>query len=835
MNSNNSKSGISRREFLSGLGTAGIAGAGISLGFSEKLFAHTPKPELDSVYGRNAGQWIPSCCHMCGGTSGILTHVIDGKVRKIEPNPYNPINIAAHPDDFFQNVGKPGVASLCAKGNSGIMALYDADRIKKPLKRTNPNKGFDQDPGWKEISWESALEEVTAALRGLKNQGEAHKLLWMTEDNSFVDIQKDFTSLYGTPNFFMHSNLCDTGRKASAKWVLGHDRPLCDFYNIKYIMLWGWNPLEAMKWIYLPRAINNAVVEKGAKLVVIDPVASVTAMKAHRWLKIKAGTDGALALAMANVIIRENLHDKEFIDRWSVGFEKFSEYVKDKTPEWAEKITTIPARTINEVAVDFASAKPAVAADAWSGFHYTNGVQAGRAVFLLNALAGSIEQPGGLVIPNKKGSKHTAAKGEEIEKPMFIDKSKYLFYHGSGVYGKIFTDIAAARGPYDIKAIVCVFQNPAMSVPSGLNLFPEVAKKVEKIFVVDNMISETALFADILLPGTTYLERYEVVGQWVFWPMVSLRQPVVKPIFGQPAEYELVIELARRLGLKQADGEDFFRIGRVSGNMIEDKTKWYEEMLSKDLLDGEPKISLDELKKLPGAVWVAPKEKWSYRKHENEVDLTKPSKPGNKIKIEGSIVYEIDPNEKDEKNASHPIGIVIDGKPLKGFGTKSRKIEFYSDWVEGKKDALGNDINPLPVYQEINPAPTSEFPLICINWKEATHTQTRTQNNRWLLEVKPSNPIYVHPVTAQKYGLNDQDVVRVKSQYGQAVGKVTVTTRIHPQVIGAMHGFGRLALGSAAKKAGGFAGASALNTPGHNCPISGQALNKHVIVKVEKV
>ncbi len=826
----NEKIDIIRRRFLTGIGKTTVAAVPF-LSFSNKIFSQDAIEKKDV---RKEGEWIPSCCNMCGGQSGIMVHVINGIVRKIEPNPYNPNNFTSHPEDYYKNVGKVGVASICAKGNAGIMTLYDVDRIKKPLKRTNPKKGFDVDPGWIEISFEEALNEIADYLRKLKDQGEAHKLLWISEDHSFTHIQSDFCKLYGTPNYYMHSNLCDVARKASAKWVLGHDRPLNDFYNTRYIMLWGWNPLEAMKWIYLPRMINEAI-ERGAKLTVVDPVMSVTAMKAHRYLQIKAGTDGALALAIAHVIIRENLHDKEFIEKWATGFDRYADYVKDKTPEWAQKITSIPAKTISEVAVELATTKPATV-DAWSGFHYSNGEYAACAVFLLNALIGCVDKPGGLCIPMNKGNKHIEVKAPKPEQKLFVEPEKFPFYHKSGVYGKIFTDIADGKGPYDIKVMMCMFQNPAIALANGMSLFPKVASKLEKIFVIDILMSETAMFADIVLPGTCYLERYDLNTHWIFWPAVGLRQPVIKPIFKQLPEYETVIELGRRLHLKETDGNDFFWTGRISGQKITDRTTWYEEYLSKELLEGEPKISLEELKKMPGAVWVAPANKWEYLKYEKRIDITKPSKPRLEIKIENDIVYEIDPNEKDEKKAKKAIGIMINGVAYRGFETKTRKVEFYSEWAESKKDALGKALEPIPAtYKELDPSTNGDYPLICINWKEAYHTHSRTQNNRWLLELKPTNPIYIHPETATKYGVSDGEEIMVVSPYGRAKGKVFITKRIHPEVIGALHGFGRLGLGKAAKAVGGFAGASALNKPGHYSPISGQALNKHVIVRIEKI
>ena len=229
---------------------------------------------------------------MCGGQSGILVHVVNGVVEKIEPNHWNPNNYSNISTDFFEGYTEEfGCAEggvLCPKGNAGIVQLYDPDRVKKPLKRTNPDKSVGADPKWQEISWDQALDEIAAKLKALRDAGEAHKLLWFSEDHSFTHIQDDFCKLYGTPNYSNHSNLCDVARKASFKTVMGHDRPLADFLQSKYIMLFGWNPTSAIKWVYLPRILTRAI-EKGARLVVVDPYLSDTAAKAHEWLAVRPG------------------------------------------------------------------------------------------------------------------------------------------------------------------------------------------------------------------------------------------------------------------------------------------------------------------------------------------------------------------------------------------------------------------------------------------------------------------------------------------------------------------------------------------------------------------
>ena len=619
---------MGRRRFLK-LGTGVAAGAAVAGSLACKVIGAGPhgmeaNPEGAKAWGREAGEWIPSCCHMCGGTCGILTHVVNGKVEKIEPNHWNPNNYSNISQDFFDGwteaYGAKEGAALCPKGNAGIASLYDPDRVKVPLKRTNPDRSPGADPKWQEIGWDQALDEIAGKMKKLRDGGDAHKLLWITEDASFTDLQGDFCSLYGTPNYYMHSNLCDVARKASFKTVMGHDRPLADFIETKYILLFGWNPTAAIKWVHLPRIITRGI-ERGARMVVVDPYLSDTAAKGQEWVAIRPGTDGALALAMAHVIIRDKLYDEAFVQAWTVGFDEFADFVKDKTPEWAEGITSVPAKTTVRIARELATTKPALV-DSWSGpGQHSNGVQGGRAIAMLNALIGTIDQPGGMMIPNKGGGKHAHLDPSQdieanLKQPRFDEVKKYPLGHGSGVYTQMFNNLAEGKGPYQAKMMVCMFQNPAMSVPG--NLVPKALAKLETFVVIDTMMSETAQFADYVLPGTVYLERYEICGHWVSWPAVGLRQPVVKPIFGQPAEYEIVALLGRRLGLKDADGKETFRNSFLTGQPVENVTAWYEDYLSSELKNGATKLTLQELKVLPGAVWVD-KKGTQFGKYATEV------------------------------------------------------------------------------------------------------------------------------------------------------------------------------------------------------------------------
>ncbi len=788
---------MKRREFLelSGLGAGTLLVDPFELAAAVGV---TPQPGID--------RWVPTCCQMCGGYTGIQAHVVDGIVVKIEPNPYNPVGLTNVSDDFFANHHEGPV--MCPKGNAAILSLYDPDRVRRPLRRTNPEKGKGVDPKWKEVSWEEALAEITARLRGLQEAGEAHKLLWFSEDSSWIPLQQDFCDLYGTPNFFMHSSLCDVNRKASMQLVCGYDRPLIDAVHTKFMLIFGWNPLSATKWAHLPRIMTRAR-ENGARLVVVDPHLSYTASKADEWVPIRPGTDGALALALAHVIIRERLYDKDFIENWTVGFERFADYVKDKTPAWAEAISGVPAATTERLAREFATTKPQLV-DVWSGAHHSNGVQAGRAIGMLAALVGGIDRRGTLVIPERHGPPRLKPKAAKITAPRFDGyPDRVPFGHVSGDYTEVVNRLLAGAGPYRPRMALIFFQNLAMSVPGTGNVL-EALKKLEFVVAVDVLLSETAEMADLVLPGTTFLERYELSVPWVSWTVIALRQPVVAPLFGQPPEYDIIIQLGRRLGLRDADGKEFFAGLK------------YEDYLSRMLQQSPAKLTLEELRALPGAVWIDPKGT-EYEKHKRLL-------PAEKVK--GAVVVGDQLYDKPAEQGGKVIGLLKEGRYVQGFPTPSRKVEFYSAWLNEKKDAAGQPVDPLPVYRPRDWQPTRDYPFYLINWKEATHTHTRTMNNPWLMELKGSNPLLMNAQVAERLGIKDGDAVWVESPYSKDKAVAKLTQAIHPEVVGWQHGFGHWAMGRVAKDRGTNTGQF---LPTRSDPLSGQSLNKECCVRVYPV
>jgi len=578
--------GIPRRDILRYAAIAGGVGAS---GLSSFAFVarSAPVPAVQD-------EWIATCCNMCGGTTGMFARVYNGRVIKIEPNSYNPVGVCNISTDYanLKSTGAP-IARMCPKGNAGIMTQYDPDRVKQPLKR---RPGTARGAGvWDVISYDTAVAEIAAKLAQIKADGGPEKVVWFTEDNTAVPIQQSFCNVFGTPNFLQHSSLCDVARKFGFEKTLGFQRPLADFRNTKYMLIFGWNPLSATKWAHLPRILLDGLAN-GAKLVLVDPRCTETAHKAlqygGRWLAITPGTDGALALALANVIISEGLYDASFVSSWTVGFSEFSALVATKTPEWAAPITGITAATIRTVARELATTKPAVV-DAWSGpGQHMNGAEGSRAIAALAGLIGQVDKPGTLVLPGRKGPSF-AVPPLVGTPPARVDggTTKYPFAHSSGNYIEA-RDAMISGVPYRPKAAIFVMQNFLFSVPNTAKSL-QALSNLELIVSVDTHLSETALMADYVIPGTTYLERYELLPQWVTFPVVALRQPVVPPLFGQKPEYEFVKDLALALGYNSPPFNETYE-------------KFMDDALRKGLGFG-----LAQLKAMDGATWIGEGTKYN--------------------------------------------------------------------------------------------------------------------------------------------------------------------------------------------------------------------------------
>ncbi len=766
---------FTRRSFLKW--TSALAGAAIASGiiWDDKLGLFR-EADAQEKYLKE-GEWIYSNCNMCGGQSGIKVKVVNGRAVKIEgmANPNNISNTSTNYEKVVNALSalykdKDAAGRLCSKGNSGLRSLYDPDRLKTPMVRVG-ERGSGK---WKVISWSEAINRVAENLQKIKNKYGAESLIWFSEDHSFTHIQQDFCKMYGTPNYHNHSNLCDVARKASFKLFMGNERPLADFEDTSYALVFGWNLLGATKWIHLP-GIWNRGRAKGAKMVYVDPFCNQTAARSNEWVPIRPGTDGAMALAIGHVLIKKNLINKVFIDEWCVGFDEYAKYVADKTPEWAEKITSVTSRTIEKIATEIgetAKAGRPVCIDVWSGpGHHTNATLGGYAITVLPALLGMIDKPGTMIEPFKIGNQHRGTDVDlpSLKKPRVDGRgTKYILGHGSGIYVETRDAVILGKTHHPDagipKAGVFVFQNFVMSVPNTKKNL-DFIKKLEYVVVHDTHMSETAELADIVIPGSVYLERYDFTGYWVTWPVLGLRKPVVKSAINGLTEVEFWMAVMKKMGMKDRKG---YSPADLS----------YDAFYAQEYMPTP--YSKEQDWETYKKTTLAMTGKTEYEKFRKEVKMPE----GGSIDEKSGVV-------KDRNG--NAVGVKIGDKIMKGFSTPTRRLELASVFMK-RHGYIG-----LPEYQEPEDKPSSDFPLYLINFKQNEHTHSRTFNNDYLMEMKPDNPLLVNSDTAAKLGLKDGDAIWIESPYAKAKGTVQVTERIHPEVVALQHGYGHWGFGKVAK------------------------------------
>ena len=514
---------LSRRNFLkASLATGALAAASELPSFDDWKRARAASPPATKA--------VPTLCEMCGVKCGVIAQVRDGRVCRIDGNPKHP----------------SANGKLCARGNAGVATLYDPDRLKQPLKRVAEGK-------FEPISWDKAFEEIGSKLRELKTKYGPQTLVWVAHPETAWPLEQHWNAAFGSPNLTGHAPTCYSSRSVSYNTTFG-DLPAVDYANVKYYISPGRNLIEG---------INNGVVQKiaaakanGAKIIALDPRMSNFAAWADEWLPIKPGTDGALLLALINVIIKENLYDKAFVRANAIGFEELKAANAQYTPEWATQITDIPAQTITRIARELAAARPAAAVDpTWHGglgSMYFNAVQAGRAGACLNALLGNLGAKGGLVFsPGVKLGSPAKLMGPRLPKITAArwdgaGGEKWPLAKGMGLIHTLPEHILSGQ-PYPIKALFISHLNPVRSCPDTKQ-FLQAMEKLELIVAVDIQMSDTAYHAHYVLPESTYLERSDPVQ--VTGPTVAIRQPAINTLHNTREEAEILAGLAKAVGLR---------------------------------------------------------------------------------------------------------------------------------------------------------------------------------------------------------------------------------------------------------------------------------------------
>lgn len=508
---------MTRREFLRWAFWAAAAGAAYGYGFLLGGRARELARGGWSI-GRTTGAprvAVPTVCRLCPARCGILGYLEDGVLVKIEGNPKDP----------------NARGGICPRGLAAVQLFYQPDRLLRPLRRAGP-RGSGR---WEPVDWDAALEELAEKLAELRTGSRSLAILSGPPAGPTHPLIERFVSALPRAVLAPAQELHRANRAAALKLTWGEDAYIPDLPPTKYVLNFGANPYESGE-MYVP--LVRRLVEarrNGAKLVTFDPRLSRTAGQSDEWFPLRPGTDAAVALAMANVIVQLGLYDREFFAKQSNWrLEKLAEHLRTYTPERAEQISGVKAGHIRRIAVEFARTRPALVLTGGGLSRHPNGVQNERAVFLLAALTGNLERPGGLCLPRRRAlPEPRPARAPRVLPPP-----------------ELFADLAAGRERVGLLWVDRA--NPAFDHPDP-KLVQAVLRDEERVpflVVSDAFRSETAQLADLLLPATTFLEEWELHSPpaYELVPYVALQQPVVPPLGEARSTSEVILELARRLG-----------------------------------------------------------------------------------------------------------------------------------------------------------------------------------------------------------------------------------------------------------------------------------------------
>lgn len=496
-------------------------------------------------------------CH--GGCVHILT-VEDGKVTAIRPD-----------DDAPLNHGR-----ACAKGVTVMEQMYHPDRLLHPLKRMG-ERGSGK---WERISWEEAYDIIATRLSRLKEEYGAECISAITgTGRHMVPYLWRFTKAIGTPNITSAGALICLGPRKNAGFSTSGAYNCVDYYGEvkpKCILVWGANPTVSgadgeLQWH--PRECGR----NGTRFVVVDPMETELAKQAEVWLRLRPGTDGALALGILNVLIEEDLYDHEFVDNWTYGFGQLKERCREYPLERVEEITWVPKEDIRKAARILAEEKPMSLEWGCAFEQCFNATQTCRAIYMIPALTGNYDVPGGFV-----ESKHIVKfKRDPIEPhPRLVNDYPYRSLKPYAHPNQILNSIQTGS-PYRIRAMMCFANNSLLSLPDSKKVY-ECLKEVEFLVSMDIFMTPTAAVSDIVLPAALWPEVDALVLLPEFTEHSILCQHKVVQVGECRTDEEVFIEICKRMGVDYGAGSQRelldMELKNMAGNCPELEGMDFEKM-----------------------------------------------------------------------------------------------------------------------------------------------------------------------------------------------------------------------------------------------------------------
>ena len=657
-----------------------------------------------------------SICSICSPTShcGLDVYVKDGEIVKVE-------GMKEH-----KNSG----GTLCSKGSATRQFVYSPDRMKTPMKRVGP-KG--EGASFEAISWEEAYDTIAEKFNTLKREeGPGRAAFFVGYEKWVRPYVQRLAYSYGTTNYCTESCMCF--KAMSMAWKLDYgDMPVPDIGASNCVLVWTANPLYTNT---VQAAMLHNKKENGMKMIVVDPRVTPTAAMADIHLQLKPGTDGALAHGIANIIISEELYDKDFIGNYAHGFEEHREYVKEFTPEKTEEITGVPKEKIIAAARMYAGTKPAALMPSSAPVvHQTNGLQNYRAVFLLVALTGNVDVKGGNVFKGEysylettsgfptRQKEYWAPPKPWSEMPLRTGSEKYPVWmelandaHGGNLRQQIITE-----QPYPIKQMIAFGINHRMWPDTEYTI--EALKKLDFFVNVDVFLTDTCKYADIILPVCTSVERSEFKS----YPngYVIYTQPAIAPLYESKSDMDVIFELAKRLDID----DELMRKG-------------YEYNLDWIL---EPSgMTVEELKKQPNG-FIAPQTPVELKQYEK-----------------------------------------------KGFHTPSGKVEFASELIR----RVQPDQSALPVYKpprlsrETRPDLAADYPLILnAGSRLPMYQHSRTFRLPWIQSLRKMPTADINGEDAAELGVAQNDWIFVSTPKGSIKVMANISEMGQKGVVHVAHGY----------------------------------------------
>ncbi|MCZ6835960.1 MAG: molybdopterin-dependent oxidoreductase [Planctomycetota bacterium] len=769
-----------------------------------------PKDQWDDWVDYDPSAWprkverhsmlIPTTCFNCEAGCGLVAYVDTKtmKIRKLEGNPY-------HAGSRGRN---------CAKGPATINQINDPGRILYPMKRSGP-RGSGK---FERTTWDEVLDVFAAKIRQALIEDRKDEVMYHVGRPGADGYLDRVLQSWGVDGHNSHTNVCSSSARVGYTLWTGADRPSPDHANAKFILMLSAH-LETGHY-FNPHA--QRIIEaktKGTKICTIDIRLSNTASMSDYWLAPWPGTEATLLLALAHVILEENLFNREFMETWvnwreflahkgvkdEVTFDRFIDELKkhyaDSTPEAAAEECGVDADQLREIAREIGKAGTAFSSHVWRNTAAGNlgGWQVARCLEFLVVLVGAV---------NTKGGTHMNSHNKFVAKPflkpppqkvwneLLYPREYPLCYHEMSILLPHF--LMEGRGK--ISAYFTRVYNPVWTNPDGM-MWEKVLRDeslIELHAALTPVWSETAQYADYVLPMGNAAERHDLLSQETHaakW--ISFRQPVLrvaKEKLGEKVEFtyeanpgevweedEFWIELSWRidpdgeLGIRQYFESPYRPQEKIT---IDEYYQWIFENSVPGLPEEAEKHGLSPLQYMRefGAFLV---EAESYDGHEKP--LSDEDLAGSETKEDGTIV-------KDGK----PIGMRSGDKACIGFGTPSKKLEIFSETMKqwGWPEQTLPGAIKSQIHRDHLDIDKGEYALVP-TFRLPTLIHTRSANAKWLYELSNSNPVWMHPEDAKRIGVELGGLIRLTTRIGHFVNKVWVTEGIRPGVVACSHHLGR--------------------------------------------